>query len=52
MFTNYDKAGGAVIGAALGTVIAYFYPMPAEMQGAVTLVLSGFLSWLLPNKGA
>ncbi|MGI9489294.1 MAG: hypothetical protein ACR2RF_26080 [Geminicoccaceae bacterium] len=50
MLTKYDKAGGAVIGAALGTIIAYYYPMPMEVQGAVSLVLSGFLVWLFPNK--
>lgn len=52
MLTKYDKAAAAAIGAALATVIAAFYPMDMQMQGAVTLVLSGVLTWIVPNKEA
>lgn len=50
MLTKYDKAGGAALGAALGTIIAYYIPMTLQVQGAVTVVLCAFLAWLFPNK--
>jgi hypothetical protein len=52
LLTQYDKAGAAAIGAALGTVIAYFFPMSIEQQGAVVILLSGILTYLIPNKEA
>lgn len=52
LLTQYDKAAGAAIGAALGTLIAWQFPMPVETQGALTLVLTAGLTWLVPNKGA
>lgn len=50
MLTKYDKAGAAAIGAALATLIVGMYPMGIEMQGALTVVLSGGLAWAFPNK--
>ena len=52
MLTKYDKAGGAAIGVALSTVVAYFFPAFAtvEMQGALGIILGGGFAWLFPNK--
>lgn len=52
MLTQYDKAGGAALGAAAATLIAYYFPMGIEVQGAVTVLLSAGLAWALPNKAA
>ena len=49
MLTRYDKAGAAVVAGAVGTIIAYYFPMTVEMQGAVTTALAGFLVWAFPN---
>ena len=50
LLTKYDKAGAAVVAGALGTIIAYTFPMSMEVQGAVTTGLAAFLVWAFPNK--
>lgn len=52
MFTQYDKAGAAALTGAVMTAIAVFYPMTAEMQGAISTLLGTFMVWLVANKGA
>ena len=50
MFTKYDKAAAAGGGVAVVTVIAWIWPMPTEVQGALTLIITTGLTWLVPNK--
>lgn len=50
MFSAYDKAAAAAIGAAITTVIASLTTLDPEVVGAIgTLVTTG-LVWLVPNK--
>lgn len=50
MFTRYDKAGAAVIAAAVGSVVSHFMGLDAEMAAALVTVLTGVLTWAVPNK--
>ena len=51
--TKSNKAIGAGIGAAIGTIVAYYWPMPVEVQGAMAILLSAGVTWFAPkNKGA
>ena len=51
MFTRFDKAGAAAIGAALTTVIAAFWPeLGVEVTGAVGVLLTAILTYAVPNK--
>jgi hypothetical protein len=52
MFTAYDKAAAAAIGAAVTTLVAAVTTLDSEVVGAIgTLVTSG-LVWLVPNRAA
>jgi hypothetical protein len=50
MFTAYDKAAAAAIGAALTTVIAALTTLDSEVVGAIGTLLTSGLVWLVPNK--
>lgn len=50
MFTKYDKAAAAALGVAATTLLAWIWPMPVEVQGAVTLLVTAGLTWVVPNK--
>ena len=50
MFTKYDKAGAAVIAAAIGSLLSHFLDLDAEMAAATVTVLTGILTWAVPNK--
>lgn len=53
ILTKSNKAIGAGIGAAIGTLVAYYWPMPVEVQGAMAVLLSAGVTWFAPkNKGA
>lgn len=50
MFTAFDKAAAAAVGAAVTTVVAALTNLDPEVVGAIgTLVTTG-LVWLVPNK--
>jgi hypothetical protein len=52
MFTAYDKAAAAAIGAAVTSIIAAVTTLDSEVVAAIgTLVTTG-LVWLVPNKAA
>lgn len=50
MLTKHDKFAGAVVGGAIATLIAWQFPMPMEVQGALTTLCAAGLAWLIPNK--
>jgi len=50
LLTKHDKFGAAVIGGAIATLIAWQYPMPMEVQAAVTTLCAAGLAWFVPNK--
>lgn len=52
MFTKFDKAGAAAIGAAITTVIATMTFLDPEVVGAIGVLVTFGLTWLIPNKGA
>lgn len=50
MFTRYDKAGAAAIGAAITTVIATMTTLDPETATALGVLITAGLTWLVPNK--
>ena len=50
MFTQYDKAGAAAIGAAITTVIATMTTLDPEAVAAFGVLITSGLTWLVPNK--
>jgi hypothetical protein len=50
MFTAYDKAAAAAIGAAVTTVIASLTTLEPELVGAIGTLVTAGLVWLVPNK--
>ena len=50
MFTKFDKAGAAVIAAAVGSIAAHFLGLDVETSAALVTVLAGALTWVVPNK--
>ena len=52
MFTKYDKAGAAAIGAAIGSVAAAFTNFSTEQDAAIVVVITMILTWWVPNKEA
>lgn len=50
MFTAYDKAAAAAIGAALTSVIAALTTLDPEVVGAIGTLTTAGLVWLVPNK--
>lgn len=50
MFTAYDKAAAAAIGASITTVIAALTTLDPEVVGAIGTLVTAGLVWLIPNK--
>jgi hypothetical protein len=52
MFTTFDKATAAAIGTAITSILAAATGWPAEVVGAVGVLITFGLTWLVPNKAA
>ena len=52
MFSRFDKAWAALVGAGIPTALAMAFPIVGEIQTAATVLLPPLLTWLVPNKGA
>lgn len=52
MFSKYDKAAAGAIASAITTVLATMTSLDAETVGAIGVLLTTFLVWLIPNKTA
>ena len=52
MFTAYDKAAAAAIGAAITSVLAALTTLDQDLVGAFGTVITAGLVWLVPNKAA
>lgn len=53
MFTAYDKAAAAAIGAAVTSILAAVTVLDPDVVGAVGTLVTAGLVWLVPNrKGA
>ncbi len=50
MFTAYDKAAAAAIGAAVTTILAAVTTLDPEVIGSIGTVITAGLVWLVPNK--
>ena len=50
MFTAYDKAAAAAIGTAVTTVVAALTTLDPEVVGAIGILVTTGLVWLVPNK--
>lgn len=50
MFTQYDKAGAAAIGAAITTVVATMTTMEPEVVASIGVLITAGLTWLVPNR--
>lgn len=50
MFTQYDKAAAAAIGAAITTVIATMTTLDPEMIASLGVLITAGLTWWVPNK--
>ncbi len=51
MFTRYDKAAAAAIGAAATTVIGALTALDPEVVASIGVILTAALTYLVPNKG-
>lgn len=47
---KFNKTTAAVLAGAIVTVIASFYVMDAELQGAVQTLITAALVFLVPNS--
>lgn len=50
MFTAYDKAAAAAIGAAVTSVLAAVTALDPDVVGAVGTLVTAGLVWLVPNR--
>ena len=50
MFTKYDKAGAAAIGAAITSVIAATTTLEPEVVGSIGVLVTALLAYIVPNK--
>ena len=50
MFTKYDKAAAAAIGAAVTSILAAVTTLDPDVIGAVGTLVTAGLVWLVPNK--
>jgi hypothetical protein len=55
MFTSFDKALAAFLGAGLSMLALWGLPVPAFLQdpatqGALVALISGVLAYVVPNK--
>lgn len=47
---KYNKAGAAAIGAAISVIAGHYLGWDTELQAALAVVVSGILTWAIPNK--
>lgn len=52
MFTQYDKAGAAVLAGVITTLLGQFTHLTPEQVGAIGTLVGGALVYLVPNKPA
>lgn len=50
MFSHFDKAGAAAIGAAITAVIAAMTTLDPQAVAAFGVLITAGLTWLVPNK--
>jgi len=50
MFTAYDKAAAAAIGSAVTSVLAAVTTLDPDVVGAIGILVTAGLVWLVPNK--
>ncbi|WP_420348602.1 hypothetical protein [Pelagibius sp.] len=50
MFTAHDKAAAAAIGSAVTSVLAAVTSLDSEVVGAIGILVTAGLVWLVPNK--
>ncbi len=50
MFTRFDKAAAAAIGAAITTVIGAATVLDPEVVASIGVLVTAGLTWLVPNK--
>ena len=52
MFTKFDKAGAAAIGAAITALVTAFTTLDPATVTQIGVVITTFLTWLVPQKEA
>ena len=50
MFTRFDKAAAAAIGAAITTVVGTVTVLNPEVVASIGVLVTAGLTWLVPNK--
>ena len=50
MFSRYDKAGAAAIGAALTSIIGTVTVLDPEVVASIGVLITAGMTWLVPNK--